>query len=307
MTAIWRSRAGQGGLVQPISVDLFEQLVLGKVYFDSEGLVLAFDDDRPVGFAHAAFGPNEQRNRLSTEAGVICMLIVRPDCPEAEVAAGLLRQCEAYLCRHGAKVLYGGAVAPLNPFYLGLYGGSTLPGVLASDRVARHLYQSHGYEGVERTLIFRRRLDGFQPPIDRRQMQLRRQMIVEASADPPVDSWWEACTAGDFDRTRFDLRPRGGGSVLAFATVRSMDFTAVPCPGRGVGIMDLRVVPSRRRQGLATFLLADALREVARQGAAVVEAHAAQQNLAALALIRKLGLEQVEEGIVFRKAVDSER
>ena len=307
LTAIWRSRAGQLGLVQPISVDLFEQLVLGKVYFDSEGLILAFDDDLPVGFAHAAFGPNEGRNRISTEAGVTCMLIVRPDCAEAEVAAGLLKQCEAYLCRHGAKVLYGGAVEPLNPFYLGLYGGSALPGVLNSDVVARDLYQSHGYEEVERTLIFRRPLDGFRPPIDRRQMQLRRQMIVETSADPPVGSWWEACTAGDFELTRFELRPRGGGSVVACATVRSMDFAAVPCAGRGVGVMDLRVVPSRRRQGLATFLLADALRELAQQGAAVVEAHAAQQNLAALALAGKLGLEQVEEGIVFRKPVDGGR
>ena len=67
--------------------------MFGKIHFDCAGLILAFDDDLPVGFAHASFGPNQRRDWISTEQGVICILVVRPDCTEKEVAAGLLERC----------------------------------------------------------------------------------------------------------------------------------------------------------------------------------------------------------------------
>jgi len=144
LTEIWRSRAGQRGLAQPVSPDLLEQLVFAKLYFDYDGLIVARDDGQPVGFAHAGFGPDEKQDRVCTQLGVTCLVLVRPDCAESEVAAGLLQQCEAYLWRRGAKVLYGGGIQPLNPFYLGLYGGSELPGVLDSDLVARRRYAAEG-------------------------------------------------------------------------------------------------------------------------------------------------------------------
>ena len=60
VVGLWRSRGDQPGLVQPVSVDLFEQFVFGRLYFDYAGLVMAWDGQQPAGFAHAAFGPNEQ-------------------------------------------------------------------------------------------------------------------------------------------------------------------------------------------------------------------------------------------------------
>ena len=208
LAALWRSRAGQPGLLQPVSPDLLEQLVFAKLYFDYGGLLLAFDDGQPVGFAHAGFGPNAEGTWISTEVGVTCVVLVRPGCAEAEVAAGLLDRCEDYLRRRGAKVLYGGGLDPLNPFYVGLYGGSELPGVLDSDTIARQALAARGYQEVERTTILRRELSGFESLVDRRQMQVRRQMIVEVTIDAPTRNWWEACTVGEFDLTRFDLVPR---------------------------------------------------------------------------------------------------
>ena len=137
ITALWRSRAGQPGLVQPVTVDLLEQLVFSRLYFDYGGLVLAYDDGQPLGFAHAGFGPNLAANWISTEAGVTCVVLTRPDCPAEEAAAGLLDRCEEHLRGRDATVLYGGGSAIMDPFYRGLYGGSDLPGVLDSDAVAR--------------------------------------------------------------------------------------------------------------------------------------------------------------------------
>jgi len=301
LTAIWRSRTGQRGLAEPVSPDLFEQLVFAKLYFDYGGLIVAWEDGRPVGFAHAGFGPNEQGDRVSTELGVTCLVLVRPDCAEAEVAAGLLERCEQYLRGQGAKVLYGGGIRPLNPFYLGLYGGSELPGVLDSDLVARELYGSHGYREIDRTVILHRRLSGFQAVIDRRQMQIRRQMIVEVTVDPPPQTWWDACTLGDFDLTRFELIPRGGGTAVAWATFRSMEPAGAHGTGRATGLIELGVDESLHRRGLAIFLLSEAFRQFVRQGILLVEAQVMQQNAAALGVYRKIGFRQVGHGSVFRK------
>ena len=114
--------------MDPVSPDLLEQLVFAKPYFDYAGLILAFQDGSPVGFAHAGFGPNEQLNAISFDLGVTSIVIVRPDCAEGEVAAGLLEQCERYLRARGAKVLYGGAFSRLILFIWDCTGAASCPG-----------------------------------------------------------------------------------------------------------------------------------------------------------------------------------
>jgi GNAT superfamily N-acetyltransferase len=290
-------------MTQPISVELLEQLVFGKVYFDSHGLILAHDDERPVGFVHAGFGPNEARDRLSTEKGVTCVVVVRPDCHEAEVAEGLLERSEAYLRQRGATVLYGGGIAPWDPFYLGLYGGSDLPGVLDSDRLTQQLYRTHGYEQVDRTLLFRCRLANLQPVVDRQQMLMRRRLVVEMDADPPARDWWEARAAADFDYIRFELVSRSPSGPVACATFRSMELYSSNL-GRTLGLVDIEVQPPYRRQGAAMFLLGEAFRRLTQQGTQVVEAQTTEQNQASIGLLDKLGFTKVAQGKVFRKVVE---
>jgi GNAT superfamily N-acetyltransferase len=304
LTALWRSRRGQVGLMQPVSADLFEQFIFGKLYFDYRGLVLAMDDGQAVGFAHAGFGPNESLSRISTQQGVVCVIIVRPELagpPQEEIAAGLLARCEEYLWDRGAGTIFGGAVQPMIPFYSGLYGGGSPPGVLDADALALEVYRSHGYEEIGRTLIFCRNLEAFRPLVDRQQMQFRRQMSVEMKVDPPTQNWWEACTVGDFDLTRFEIISRGSNVPLATAVVRSIDPGAALCPPPAAGILGLQVAPAYQRQGLGTFVLGEALRQLAREGIASVEVQVREDDRAALGLCRKLGMQQTNQGYIFRK------
>jgi GNAT superfamily N-acetyltransferase len=301
ITAIWRSHAGGAGPWQPVSVDLFEQLVFGKLYFDYQGMILAWDDDRPVGFAHAGFGPNAQRTWVAAESGITCMIMVRPDGPAEATAAGLLERSEAYLRQRGAKMLYGGGLRPLNPFYLGLYGGAEPSGVLDGDSMLQALFRGAGYEESERRLILRRELSDFRPLVDRQQVKFRRSLSLQTTIDAPACDWWEATTAGDFDLTRFRLCARGSETALGCLTVRTMDATGQTGPMRGAGILELHVEPEHRRQGLATFLVGEAISELHREGYGVVEAHVGAENTAGLGLYRKLGLQQVDQGLVFRK------
>jgi len=298
---VWHSRAGQPELNPTVGIETFEQFILSKTYFDPEGLILACDGDCVLGFAHATFGANEAEDGISTELGTTVLLMVRPSCDEAQVAAGLLEHSEAYLRRRGAKVIYGGGIRPLNGFYLGLYGGSELPGVPESDTVAQQAFISHGYREIDRTLLFRRNLSTFEAVIDRRQMQVRRQMVVEVVVDPPARTWWEACTLGMFDVARFALVPRTGGSAVATALFRRMELVPTTAQPPSVGLIEVWVEDSARRRGLAIFLLSEAFRQFVREGTREVEVQSMQHNLAAQALYRKLGFQQLSQGSVFRK------
>lgn len=301
LSAVWRSCVGQPGLVQPVDPEVLEQFVFAKLYFDYQGLFVALEDGQAVGFAHAGFGSNDAATDISTELGTTCLLLVRPGCDESNVAAGLLERSEKYLRSKGSKVIYGGGIQPLNAYYLGLYGGSELPGVLESDRIAQQAYAARGYREIDRTLLFQRELANFEAMVDRRQMQVRRQMVVEVVMDPPPRTWWEACTLGMFELTRFALIPRTGGPAVASATFRNLDLVSSGVRPKSVGLIDVWVDESYRRRGLSVFLLSEAFRQFSREGVNSVEVQAMQHNLAALGLYHKLGFRQIGQGSVLRK------
>ena len=200
-------------------------------------------------------------------------------------------------------MLFGGGLAPLNPFYLGLYGGSEPPGVLESDTLANQLYPAHGYEPAGHTVLLERDLSDYRPVIDRQQRDYRRRLIVEVRMDPPLRDWWEACTLGDFDLTRFDLVPRGSGNPLATATVRAMQPIAAGTPLRKAGLVDLSVDPAHRREGLGTFLLSEMLRSLVSLGVTVVEAQVTRDDRSVLDLFHRFQFHQVSTGTVYRKQV----
>lgn len=301
LAMLWRSQPPERGLMQPMSVDAFEQFVLAKPYFDREGLIVAIDAGQLVGFVHAAFGPRDDEAGVSQQFGVTCLLLVRGDYQRRGIGAELLARSEAYLTTRGAQVLYAGGIHPLNAFYLGLYGGSELPGVLDSDRGAQQLFLLHGYREIDRTLVLQRDITGFRPPVDRTQMQIRRRSTVQIISDPPVRTWWEACTVGGQERTCFELLARDSSTVIAQATFWSIQPLAKAWGVHAAGLVGLEVDESHRRQGLATFLLADAFRHLQSQGVSLIEAQTMRANLAAQKLYEKLGFRLVDQGAVYRK------
>jgi ribosomal protein S18 acetylase RimI-like enzyme len=300
LAEVWRSQTAQRGLMQPMSAAVLERFVFSRPTFDRNGLIVAVDEDKLLGFAHAGFGPSEDQSTLSLEQGVTCLIMVKPGV-EPSIAGELLARCEVFLQALGAKTLYGGGSYPLAPFYYGLYGGSEFSGVLDSDTRTQAIFQAHGYRVFKRSLVLHRDLAGFRPVVDRVQMQIRRQTSVEMVVDPPTATWWEACVFEPFDRTRCVLMARDGGPPLAAVNFWSMETMLGAWGVHAVGVAGLEVGPVRRRQGLATYLLGEALRHLHAQGVALAEVHVAQENTAAQALFRNLGFEQVDASVLYRK------
>jgi ribosomal protein S18 acetylase RimI-like enzyme len=301
LVEIWRSQPAQRGLTQPLSIAQLESFVLSKPYFDAAGLIVACEAGQPVGFVHAGFGAANNESGLEHQLGVTYMLQTRPAHRHNETPALLLAAAESYLRSRGADVLYAGGIRPLNAYYLGLYGGSELPGVLNSDVLSQELYRRQGYQEIDRVVVHQRELHAFRAPIDRKQMQHRRNLIAQATFDPAPKSWWEACTYGCFERKRFELTARTGGPVLASAMFWTMEPLGHSWGVHATGLVDLEVTSSQRRQGLATYLLSEAFKQLHDEGVAVVEVQTMQSNAAALALYAKLGFHVVDYGTVLRK------
>ena len=300
LNALWRAHVGRAGLPAHITAELLEQLVFSRLYFDYAGLILAFDDDRFLGFVHAGFGPSEARDAISHATGVIALLLVQPGSENAAVP--LIGEAESYLRARGAETLVGGGVRPACPFYTGLYGLSEPSGVIDSDTVFRDALLARGFQPAEQTVTYQRELTHFEAPIDRQQMEIRRRMMAEVAIDAPTTTWWDACLWSEFDLTRFDLVPRGTKTPAAYALFRHLEPVGSSGAYRGAGLIDLQVDPAYRRRGLAVFLLCEACRQFARQGIVSFAAQAWAGDAAVAGLLKKLGMKPALTGTQFRKA-----
>lgn len=301
LAEIWRTRSGLRGYAQPMTASMFDRYVLSKPYFDQHGLVVAMEQERAVGFAHAGFGPTDDGTTLSTDIGASILAVVVPHDDDAAIAAELIARCEAYLRDRGAKVLYGGGIRPLNAFYVGLYGGSELPGILDSDTQHQQFFKAAGYREIDRTVVLHCELASFRPIVDRQQMQLRRRARVECTCDPPLPSWWDACTLGDFTRLQYKLFLSGGDEPVAVGTLVDMETFSHTWGARTAGLVDIWVAESHRRQGIGLSFVGEIMRQAAEQGYGLIEVQTMQHNPGGLALYRKLGFQQIDGGAVFRK------
>jgi ribosomal protein S18 acetylase RimI-like enzyme len=301
LAEIWRSYQAPRAAAQPMTAALFETTVLARPYFDNAGLIVALDEERPVGFIHVGHGMNEQGTALDKSVGVIAALVVRPEHWSGPVPAELLALGEAYLRDRGAAVVHALGYRGMNPFYMGLLGGSEARGVGDSDRELQRVLREAGYRESDRYLVLHRELGTFRPAVTRAQMQLRRGATVSLSADPPTATWREACAYCDIDRWQAQMQSREGGPLGCEATLWSLDHLSGRWGVRTAGLINLRVDPGRRRQGLATFLLGEAFKKLHEQGFSAVEGQISANDAVVLKLLRNLGFVEVEQGSSFMR------
>lgn len=301
LAEIWKSQPPQRGLMQPVSPALLELCVYSKQYFDPAGLIVATDHDRPVGFAHAGFGPDDAGGRLDTQMGVTQLVMQHASVNDPSLSDLLLSESEQYLRSRGAQVLYGGGIHPINPFYLGLYGGSELPGVLDSDPAQRDLFLRNGYGESGRVVVMQRELARFRTLMSRTQRQIRREMSVEYDYKPGADNWFEACHACGIDQLVFSLVRRRDQEVLGRVQFWEVEPLATSWGIRTAGLWNLHIDEPYRRSGLASHLLSEAFKEVQKRGMQMVEVHTMQDNQPAIALYEKLGFTRVDSGAVLRR------
>ena len=300
---LWRAADLGPAALQPMTSAALESAVFSKPYFDRHGLIVARDADRLLGFAHAAFGPTADLSALDRSVGTTLLVVVPPHEQQAAIEDGLLATCEAYLRDRGATTILGGGTPDLGGFYLGLYGGSDLPGILDSSPGMQRVFERAGYEQASRIAVLRRQLAGFRPPVNRLQRAIRRSTTMRAIDEPARRTWWEAATTTGIALRRYELRGSEGG-LLGAASCWDVQPLAAAWGLAMVGLIRIDIEGERRRQGLASYLVAEALHDLAEEGVTLAETHAAEDNDAAMKLFAKLGFEITDRGTVFGRDVD---
>jgi ribosomal protein S18 acetylase RimI-like enzyme len=301
LAEVWNDAFPGRGEVRLRHSSPLENYVFAKSYFDRAGLIVAVEDGKHVGFAHAGFGPDTTQTALCNANGVLCMIGVRPSHRRRGIGSDLLRRSEGYLTASGARALYAGPRAPLNPFYFGLYGGSDLPGFLESDADAEPFLRKHGYQPHGTTVVFQRSLVEPLQIADGRFPALRRQYEMRIAAKRGVGTWWQECVQGPVETVEFSLEDKTTTEIVARTSVWEMDGFSWRWNQPAVGIMDIEVRENRRRQGMAKFLLTQLLRYLQEQFFGLAEVQVNEQNQPALHLLQNLNFQQVDAGRTYKK------
>jgi ribosomal protein S18 acetylase RimI-like enzyme len=303
LVTIWNEVfVGHGGVWLPNSSSL-ERCVFSKPYFDPAGLIIAKEDGAYAGFVHAGFGAETRGSAEPAGAplsGAICLLGVRPKYRRRRIGSDLLHQGEAYLHERHAAAIYAGPHRPWDPFYLGLYGGSSLPGFLASQPEAQPFLQAHGYKIAQEVVVFRRRVRDPLRMFDSRVAGYRQQFELRVAARKIFAGWWQECVFGAVEPLEFSLVNKATNEQAVRALVWYMEGFG-DASRRLVGIVNLEVAESKRRQGLGKFFLSQLLRALEEEYFESVEMQVEKTNTAATQFCLSVGFAQVDVGRVYVK------
>lgn len=289
---IWRRQRPMRAAVDSFSRATLDSRVLAKPYFDRHGLIMAVDGNEPLGFVHAGFGPNQDFSDLDRSQGIISQLKV-VDCDgQDEVASELLNQAREYLRGHGSTQMSYGSNYPHAPFYLGLYGGAQIGGVLDEDETVARALSEFGFAESQKILGYSRTLAGFRVTVNRQQMSVRREINIAAVADPIETSWWESCTFGLAERDCFHALQRISQTVVASVKYWDMQPLATKWGVAARGVHELEMLPEHTDFGLKLFLLGESIRHLMQQGIGLVEVDCPSEDASTIECLQVLGFEQ---------------
>lgn len=301
MAAIWNeSVMGRGSYVLRAVAPL-ERCLFGKLYFDPAGLILAYEGDAPVGFAHCGFGPSDDGADVNPATGVICTLVIRPSFRRRGCGTELLNRAEQYLQSHGATTILAGPGRPNNPFTLGLYGGCDSPGFLLSDPLAGPFFEKRGYTVARKTLVMHRRLDRPLTISDPRFAALRKRYEVVIQPRLILGTWWLENVVGPLEPVEIRVEDRADRSIIGRAMIWEMEGFSWRWNVPAAGLLELLVRDDMRRLGLGRFFLAHVVRYLQEQYFNICECQVHEADSASRSLVESMGFERVDEGRVYSK------
>lgn len=296
LTEVWNESLLGRGAVRLRSSTAFDRFVLAKPYFDPEGLILAMEDGRCLGFAHAGLVLNQQPTH-----GVVSLLAVRPTFRKRGVGSGLLEQCETYLKKKDAQEIFAGYAGSKSPFYFGLYGGSDAPGFLTSDESAEPFFRKRGYKVHARTAVLHGEIGQVVRSVDPRFAYIRQRFNLRARTPKDVGNYATECVLGQVDPLEFFVDDKGTADIAARTFVWEMEGFTWRWGKPSLGVVGFQTLPNYRRQGLGKFLLLHMLRHFMDQYFELAELQVAESNQHGLKFLQTLGFNIVDMGQVFKK------
>ncbi len=280
MTTLYNQETAAEQHIVRLDPERFIELVEEKSYFDPEGLLVAVEDGRVVGWVHACLAPgSEPRHDPDQPVPRIRMLIYPRD--RLDVGAVLVSEATRWLRQFGHQEILGIHSAAGYPFYRCLWVGSepkcpaTMPHVHLALEVA-------GYRSTLESVFMTAEMERA-PREHRAQLPLEFAESEAAMAHEPMRESW------------IGFRPMVTHAVAEGDEVGSIAWViehfhaerlGAPC----VNIWGMAVREEYRRQGIATALGSRVLLRAYQQGARSASVSTQLWNAPAQRTYAKLGL-----------------
>ena len=292
-----------------LSLNQFQAQMLGLPMLDTRSILLAFDNDTPVGYVHTTFTPSQDGHFFDYTTGQICFLCVDPhysDVPGA--AATLIQAGEKYLSDLGAQKIFGGSPPPSAPFYTGFYSGGEAVGILHLDKTAANAFRTAAYQIHQKTAWFHFDLRNYTAVIPAETIDYYDEFEVEINETPVAKTWWEGCAFTNglwFDATAYLAQTnRPVARLRTRITYPDTENFLTMYGGTWLAsLMELRVHPEFMEGGIEKHLLRELIRYlVAHNQVIQIEAHAVEDS-PLFTLLRNQSWQERDSGYVFVKPI----
>lgn len=280
---------------------VWDACVFSKPYFNANELLLAIaDNGEPAGFVHFGVVP-VRNNPHRTSVGSIHRLCVAPSPNEQDVASLLINQAVERLQSQGATVCQSLGCGEDSVFYLGIAEGDNSMGILAQDQRSQDWFHRAGFAPICPTECWELELASFRPPMDRMQIQVRRNCTIGRMLEEDYDDWLESTILGHCEQLRFHLMVK---SPPALAGILSCWFPDPEVADVDGGVVRIRLpeVPSTETdRERFVYLLSESLRQLQQDRKRIVRAVASAQKQQTITLLQRLGFRSVVHGLLFEK------
>jgi GNAT superfamily N-acetyltransferase len=302
LVRLW-NEAGLGrGAAPATPVEIFENAVCNRSYFDPRGCLIAEKDGQVAGFGLAGLAVRADRMALDPTRGVVCFVIVHPTMRRQGIGSELVRRLEQYLRTRGVATIEAGPHRGADPYGFGLYGGARPSGFLRSDPLAEPFFLKMGYEAIATYQIHQRDLTQARDPTSARLISIRRQTELASDERPDSPTWWWYEQYGRSEAFRFHLRLKRTGEPVASINVVRLDQYTPIWGVTAVGLVDLDVPAEYRGKGYGQTLLIEAGRQLRQQLVARAEISLPSESPTGIKASTNAGFLFVDEGVAYRLA-----
>jgi len=312
LLALWKkTQQRQDGFptLLSLSQNQFQAQVLGLPMLDNQSVLLACEEDTPIGYIHTTFAASSDGYSFDYTTGHICFLCVDPEYRDVSgAAAALIQAGENYLSGLGARKIFGGSPSPSAPFYTAFYGGGESVGIFHSDKTATNAFLEMDYHPHQKTAWFYFDLRNFSQALALEMIGYHAALAIEIREVSEAKTWWEGCILANgvwFEATVYLVQTNRPVARLRtrISYPDTENFLAMYGGTWLASFMELRVHPDLATEEIQKYLLDEVIRYLAAQKQVVqIEAHAAEDS-PLFTLLRRQSWQERDSGCVFVKNI----
>jgi len=305
LVSVWQAYYAQSGLSAPMNAAVFENCIASKVYVDSSGLLVSVGERGIDGFVHIGFGGRHDGSEVSYQRAFLSALCVVPSDTSGEVATQLFQAAESYARSLGSRDMIAIGEPREVPFYLGLAPGDGMLGVLAEERQLQQWLTKFGFAPCSESESWELVLGQYRQPMDRNQMQIRRQTYVNKMLSEPEIPWWYSCVLGQAELFSFQLNLREENRIHSRVIFWQHDPAILGSALSPLRLWPLEIPVQVEDRERLLYLLAESLRQLQMDRFVAVRYCADALEPSTASILQRLGFRLRQSGMRYRKAISA--